>query len=189
MQRCWLDAILRPKTIGRQIQVTRPSRRHRRCLTAILVPAFAVCTFGFFLFMLAMERGRLEAEEMVEILSLTPFVAIGTPAGVFVLAMLIAGAVGTVVSVREKRNLLPAAMQMQCYLGGFLFAWIVFGWFWSALSVSLDNARLFRDLGRSLRMDHEIVAFLFWLLPMMGLLFLDAVLVWKGTAAARYANR
>ena len=40
------------------------------------------------------------------------------PAGVLVLAMLIAGAVGTFLSIREKRNLLPAAVQMQCYLGG-----------------------------------------------------------------------
>jgi len=193
MQVCWLDAILSPKTIGRQIQVTQPSRRYRRCLTAVWVPAFVVCIVGFLVAAFVGERGYVRgyvsASEMVEILLAMPLVGVCVPAGVFLLAMLITGVVGMILSVREKRNLLPAAMQVQCYLGGFLLAWMVFGWFWTVLAISLDNARVFRGAGRAFRIDDDVVTFLFWLLPTAGSLLLDVVLVWKGTVATRYANR
>lgn len=189
MQGCWLDAILSPKTIGRQIQVTQPSRRYQRCLTAVWVPAFVVCAVGFLVAFFVAERGRVSAGKMVELLLVMPLVGVCVPAGVFLLAMLITGVVGMILSVREKRNLLPAAMQVQCYLGGFLLAWMVFGWFWTVLAISLDNARVFRGVGRAFRIDDDVVAFLFWLLPTAGSFLLDVVLVWKGTVAARYANR
>lgn len=189
MQGCWLDAIFRPKTIGRQIQLIQPSRRYRRCLTAIAVPAFVVCAVGSLVAFFVAERGRVDASEMVELLLVMPLVGVCIPAGVFLLAMLVTSVVGMTLSIREKRNLLPAAVQMQCHLGGFLLAWIAFGWFWTVLTISLDNARALRGMRRAFRIDDELVTFFFWLLPTAGLLFLDAVLVWKGTRAARYANR
>ena len=189
MQGCWLDAVFCPKTIGRQIQVTQPSRRYRRCLTAILVPALAVSAIGFFMAMFAAERGRLDANEIVEILLLVPLMAVCCPAAAVLLAMLMASVGGTFLSVQDKRNLLPAAVQMQCSLGGFLLLWQTFGWIWGTIAVSLDNAGLFRYLEEVLLLDDDIMAFLFWFLPTAGLLFLDGILVWKGTSAARYANR
>lgn len=189
MQGCWVDAILSPKTIGRQIQVTQSSRRSRRCLTAVWVPAFVVCVVGSLVVFFVAERGRVSASEMVELLLVMPLVGVCIPAGVFLLAMLITCAVGLYLSIREKRNLLPAAMQVQCYLGAFLLAWMVFGWFWTVLAISLDVARVFRGVGRAFRIDDDVMAFLFWLLPTAGSLLLDVVLVWKGTVAARYANR
>jgi hypothetical protein len=189
MLECWLDAIFRPKTIGRQIQVTQTTREHRRCLTAALVPAFVMCTAGLLLVVRVLNRRSLDADVMIEVVSLMPFANVCGPAGLFLLAMLIAAAVGTVFSIRDKRNLLAAAVQMQCYLGGFLLLWLVFGWAWGALSAMLDNEGVFRGLGRALRTGHESVAFMFWLLPLVAGVFLDAVLVWKGTSAARYANR
>lgn len=189
MEECWLDAILSPKTIGRQIQVTQPSRRYRRCLTAGTAPAFVVCIVGFLVALFVAERGHVSAHEMVEILLAMPLVGVCVPAGVLLLAMLITCAVGFYLSIREKRNLLPAAMQMQCYLGGFLLAWLAFGWFWSTVCISLDNARAFRNLETALAIDDEALAFFLWFLPMAGLLFLDGILVWKGTSSARYANR
>lgn len=189
MEECWLDAILSPKTIGRQIQVTQPSRRYRRCLTAVWVPAFVVCAVGLLVAFFVTQRGPVSAGKMVELLLVMPLVGVCVPAGVFLLAMLIACAVGLYLSIREKRNLLPATVQMQSYLGGFLLAWMVFGWFWTVLAISLDNARAFRGVGRAFRIDDDVVAFLFWLLPTAGSLLLDVALVWKGTVAARYANR
>ncbi len=189
MQGCWLDAVFCPKTIGRQIQVTQPSRRYRRCLTAILVPALAVSAIGFFMAMFAAERGRLDANEIVEILLLVPLMAVCCPAAAVLLAMLMASVGGTFLSVQDKRNLLPAAVQMQCSLGGFLLLWQTFGWIWGTIAVSLDNAGLFRYLEEVLLLDDDIMAFLFWFLPTAGLLFPDGILVWKGTSAARYANR
>lgn len=189
MRQCWLEAILSPTAIGRQMQVNSPSRKHRRCLTATLVPAFVVSTIGFFLTVFAAERGSLDAHQMVEILSVVPIVAVCVPAGVVLLAVLMVSVVGAFLSIRDKRNLLPAAVQMQCYLGGFLLLWQAFGWIWARITISLGNARLFWDLQGALRVDHEFLAFLFWFLPSTGLLLLDAVLLWKGTSAARYANR
>lgn len=189
MLECWLDAMLRPAQIGRQIQLTGASQRYRRCLTAAFVPAFVVCTVGFFLVARIMQRRSLDANEMINVLSAMPFVNICGPVGLFLLLMLIAGVVGTVLSIRDKRNLLPATAQMQCYLGGFLLLWWGFGWCWAILSALLDRARFFNAMERVFSIDDDVLGFLFWLPPIAAVFLLDVLLVWKGTSAARYANR
>ena len=102
---------------------------------------------------------------------------------------LAAGLVGLIYSLRNERNLLPASMQMACYLGLYITAWAAFSSALSVLFFVLVAEDKLRPLARQIKMDHDFLLFCLWFLPNLALLAGFLVLLWRGTGAAQYANR
>ena len=92
-------------------------------------------------------------------------------------------------SIREKRNLLPGAMQVASYLVGFLTLWAMLGAL-TILSIralneayDLDNFQLAWGINTTLALQFAII------LPnvVIGIWYLT--LLSRGTVATRYANK
>ncbi|HRR85714.1 MAG TPA: hypothetical protein P5316_11965 [Phycisphaerae bacterium] len=188
MRRCWRDAVFRPAGLGRQIRVTQTSRNHSRCLTAILLPLWCVSAVAFALSVMAPETA-LNRVVVARTLLAAPVFGAASAAAVLIMALLIAAVVGGVLSRCHGRNLHPAAMQMQCYLGGFWLVWAVLVWVWLVCCTLLAMEGAFRSMGDTLSIDGALLGFLCWFLPCAAGVVVNFVLVVKGTAAARYANR
>ena len=105
------------------------------------------------------------------------------------MALLVAALVGLALSWQSGRNLLPAAMQMQACLGLFVALWGLFASAWTVLWIGMGSGRVFFRWSQILGIDFKLIVVSAWLLPFATWLVLDGILVWKGTAAARYANK
>ena len=110
-------------------------------------------------------------------------------AGTVAVAHLAAVLVGFIQSLRYERNLLPASMQMSAYLSGYLLLWAVFGAGSTAGLISLDSSgwlRQFQDVTGLMPGEQFILLFV---VPNLAWGVVYLILVARGTAAARYANR
>jgi hypothetical protein len=188
--RCGLDAVLRPDRLGRQIRVRAQVQDHRSFLIAHLPPILLISAAGLIVWYILdryMRSGPLNELDEVSMMSLF----LGFVVALLTLgwAGLSAGVIGLIFSLRNRRNLLPAAMQAAAYLGAYQLAWVVFGAVLAITIYMLDQKRVFHDLARNLHVDHEAVAFFLWLLPNLILLGGHLILTWKATAAAQHANR
>jgi len=191
--KCGIEAIRRPRRFGQLIQVNQPSRQYRWCLAALLLAGVlaAAPTFVASLWI----QFRNVDEDLYSFLG-KEFLTIGMPAASISSAvcmvgvvLLVAAIVGWIMSWRTGRNLLPAAMQMQAHLCLFMIFWIPVGCAWTLLTFFLEAGQVFDTLGQTLFIDWDLLEFLFWLVPVAAWLLLDGVLLWKGVAAARYANK
>ena len=86
-----------------------------------------------------------------------------------------------------RRNLMSASIQIASYLGGYLVLWAA----WAAASaagiVYVEPVNFY--FSSSPILDPDVMAFLIWFTPNIALLIGFFILVARGTAAARYANR
>ena len=185
-----VDAILRPRRIGRQIEVTSHVRDHRTFLLAYLVPVFLICGSGVMVCAAVIYVDPFRVDHGVIAWAVAPATGyVGALAGLCV-AVLSAGAVGAAFSLRRGRNLLPAAMQVAAYLGGYLVVWACFAAATSVGTVAMLEAYVFVGWGWLLgAYDDDTLALLFWIAVNLPCVIVYVVLVWRGTAAARYANR
>ncbi len=97
--------------------------------------------------------------------------------------------VGLFHSFREKRNLLPGAMQIASYLGGFLMLWSMFGALLILAVTALQEAEAFESLQDRWAIN-PITAMQFLVIApnaAVGIWYL--CLLSRGTAATRYANK
>ena len=92
-------------------------------------------------------------------------------------------------TVRRQRNLIPAAMQMASYLGGYLVAWACFASISAIVGYALDESDVLDAWGDFLRIDEELLGFFGWFLLNLLWVGVYLFLVWRGTAGAQYANR
>ena len=90
---------------------------------------------------------------------------------------------------RGRRNLMPGAIQVACYLSGYLTLCFVFAAASGTTVVTLYDSGFYADWTRILRIDDGFLAFFSWLVPNTLCLIVYFVLVIRGTAATRYANR
>lgn len=97
--------------------------------------------------------------------------------------------VGLTLSLREKRNLLPGAMRVGCYLAPYLVLWASFGAFWIWFTFVLAESNFFANWGQRTRINEEFLGFLFWLLPNLAWAVHFLLFLARGTNATRYANR
>jgi hypothetical protein len=184
--RCCVDPVVRPSWFGRQVQVTSDKGDHRWFLAMHLAPVFVVGAIGIGLCYVA-DTGRNPLREREMILAIGPLAGYLTAALMLLYAMFGAGLLGILRGLDHKRNLMSATMQMASYLSGYVMLWAVFA---GALgAVVLASKELFHGFGILLRIPSAIVAFFAWLLPnaACGLVYL--LLLSRGAAAARYANR
>jgi hypothetical protein len=106
-----------------------------------------------------------------------------------VVALVAALLVGFVQSLLYRRNMLPASTQMTAYLSGFLVAWAIFGATNAGVLVALaDSGWLTRLRDASgLVLGGQFI--LLFVVPNAAWGAIYLVLVARGSAAARYANR
>ncbi len=187
--RCGLDAVFRPDTLGRQIQVTTQPRRFRSfCWSLILSTAFvgmAAVPIGY---VLIYRHSPLKYD--LEILTIgSPISGACSGAGMLMIAMLIAGVVGMIQTWQNGRNLLPAAAQVASYLSLLFLAWGLFMAVWITLFCAAVEQAWFRNWMMTYGPSIVFLAFSILVGPQLVWLAICFVLVWKGTAAARYANK
>ena len=118
--RCGVDAICRPRLFGRQIRIGHTTHRHRRFLATHLPLIFlfgALGTAGCFLYDLYKHPAYAEEPEFIGAVS--PVFGCLAMLAALTIAGLAAGLVGLVYSLRNERNLLPASMQMACYMSAY----------------------------------------------------------------------
>ena len=110
-------------------------------------------------------------------------------AGTAMFANLVALVVGMYESRRVRRNMLPGAIQMSCYLSGYLTAWAAFG----AVTILIVGGLAVRDVFDGLEIltgvYYQTLVVFTWLIPNLACCIWYFVLVARGTAAMRYANR
>ena len=96
---------------------------------------------------------------------------------------------GPAESMRSLRSLLPASMQIACYLAPYLTLWCVFGGATGLVVYFADEAYVFRGLQDLTGVYHETLVVLAWLVPNSAWGIWFFVLVHRGAMAAAYANR
>jgi len=185
---CAQDITARPTRFGRQVQATTASTDHRRFLMFALVAVFVIGAAG------ANAAFSVEDPDFVA-RDLDEALAIGVTFGSLSILLLMAlvctaaGAIGSVYALLEKRNLTAAATQMAAYLSGYLVLWAVIGAATASGAITLTTTRGFRNLAQSWNVDVDTLAFVVWLSLNAVFVIHYYALVWRATAAARYANR
>lgn len=126
--RCSVDAVLRPKTIGRQIRLITPGTAHRWFLASYL-PIFFLIGYAMLLGMVQGHNWATGGNEEIHSAELLLFAgpAFGYINGVCVVAILLlaAGLVGIYYRISETRNLLSGTIQAACYLSGYIVFWSI----------------------------------------------------------------
>jgi len=184
------DAIFRPSQLGRQIRVLALGRDHGRFLAVHLPAVFIMGVTGIvscFLFDWCRNPGLWFQVDILSVLG--PVFGGMTVLTVLAIAGLTAGVVGLVFSLRNGRNLLPASVQAACCLGHYLTAWTLFGTVLAFAAFVADENQPLRQAIRQMNLNPEVTLFWLWLIPNLACLGGYAILVWKTTAAAQYANR
>ena len=188
--RCFLGTLLQPGRFGRQLRLVSPGTDYRNFFTLHLPLIFCFGTAGFMPFNLA---------------TMTIFIAIfgyelvvlgaGLVFGCFsvigaVLLTTLAALLGSAwLGFRGRPNRMVGAIQVACYLTGYLTLCFAFAAGSGTAVVTLHDGGFYAAWARVLRIDDVALAFYSWLVPNMLCLIVYFVLVVRGTAATRYANR
>jgi len=187
--RCHAAAVFRPRMLGHQIQVTTQPHRHRWLWWSLILPCFLAGAATTLISYMIIEQCNPMEQEPEIVTIVMPIIGACSGAGMLMIAMLLAGAIGMIQTWLHKRNLLPAAAQMAAYLSPLFLLCGLFLAAWSVVFVVGVEERWFRHLASRWRMDDDLLAFGFFVVPQLAWLALCFVLIWKGTSAARYANR
>ncbi|MCH7872500.1 MAG: hypothetical protein IID33_12440, partial [Planctomycetes bacterium] len=187
--RCAVDPILRPTEFGMQCRLGNQSVDHRRFFLLHLPPIFLTASFALLCMLVLMEGLTGFRENMGFIVPASLF--IGYICCIGTLGVTLAGStlVGLFHSFREKRNLLPGAMQIASYLGGFLMLWAMFGALLILAVTALQEAEAFESLQDRWAIN-PITAMQFLVIApnaAVGIWYL--ILLSRGTVATRYANK
>jgi hypothetical protein len=174
---------------GRSLRLTRHATAHRAFLAAHLpliyligaatIPCGIIVIGGV---------DEVRGEGAILLLASSMFgtaCVVGTIAVMLFAATLIGGSQ----SWREKRNLLPGAMQAACYLTPYLVAWAAFGSASGIAIAKMEGIGVLRNLAEWLRIRRDTLAFLLWFVPNVTAGVYYLLLVARVTWATRYANR
>lgn len=182
-------ALSQPVALGRQIRLHGFARDHGRFLAGHLALVF------LFIGMIPpaadwvdmrQNPGGFDAEVAYLI---GPYIGFTVTVLMFWAGMLVTSIVGLILSALNGRNMLPAASQMACYLGGFVAVFTLVSSAIILLAVLAVENRWLKGMAKTLGADDDI------LVPFLCvgfcLVWMSAfpVLVWRGANAARYANR
>ncbi len=187
--KCARDAVLRPRSFGRQIQVGGRASDHRLFLAMHLPAMFLVGFFGVILCYVA-QMGHFPYRHDVEVLWLVaPFVGYASAISAFACVLATSWLVALYYQITDKRNLLAGATQMTSYLTTWVFLGICFAGSTGALTMALQP--LFRQYRLAFRLGIglDLLMFLGWL--SLNLIWVAGylLLVRRGMTGCRYANR
>ena len=183
---CAVDAIVAPGRLGRQVRVTSRVVDHRWFLAIHLGAIFGIGAGSAVLCFAIAESFRSDDGLVIALYIgqwmgwLAATLALGA-------ALFAAAVVGIGYAIHDKRNLLNAAIQAACYLGGYLVLWFLVSGAIPVLIFALKKS--FVDLARSLGIFEVTLGFVVWVLPNIACLIGYVWFVWRATSGARYANR
>ena len=189
-RRCFLGTFLRPRRFGRQLRLGSPKTDYRNFLALHLPLIFCFGAAGFLAGILATITNVIVFFPSMQVL----LTAGGTYGSFSVIAAVLLTALAALLGsawhgFRGRRNLMPGAIQVACYLSGYLTLCFVFAAASGTTVVTLYDSGVYAGWARVLRIDDEFLAFLSWLVPNVLCLIVYFLLVVRGTAATRYANR
>ena len=181
-------AIRTPKQLGSQLRLIDPGTDHRRFFVVHLPMVYATA-IGALLCAFFLLAGGFGPSELLPLVIVSTVFASLCVVGTVVVTMLGALLVGLIQSSRYRRNLLPGAMQMASYLGGYLVMWALLGAV-LGVGISLGTRTEFFELLETITgIRSDMLAVVTFLIPniVCGIFYL--VLLGRGTEATRYANR
>ncbi|MEK6797411.1 MAG: hypothetical protein AABZ12_00440 [Planctomycetota bacterium] len=185
---CVVLAIWNPRQLGRELRVADSGTDHRHFLAVNLLVIFFIGAIGVFCGVATADgiAWQLNHPAPAIVFPLVYGVAcvLGTTAVVNKGALL----VGIVHSLRQKRNLLPASIQVACYLSGYLALWAMLGALLAVNVLILGQAQVFDRLEKMIGAHRDVLAFLSFVLPNGGLALGYLVLLHRATNAAAHAN-
>ncbi len=196
-RRCCVDAVLRPRWFGRQLQVRSSRTDHRGFLVMHLPAAFVIGSVGGFggiiaVFVVPKGFGLVTHDRWFALVGLTLLIGWLLAASALLIALIAAGLVGIWSGLRDarnRRNLMNGSMQAASYLSGFLVLWALFALLNAAAALALEVHGWFRAVEAHVHIDDDVLLLLSWLVPNLTCLAIYLVLVARITAGARYANK
>ena len=185
-RQCAQDAVFRPTSFGRQIQLTADGSDHRRFLVLHIPLFFLVGAFGVLCFALIDFRGRPFREpEVVYIVA--PLLGYISAVLLLIIVLGTTWLVALYYRFADGRNLLNASTQMAVYLSGYLGGCGLISALFAAVMGELRP--IFQALRDLTGIAWEALAFLAWSLVTAVWIVGYVSLVHRGTAATRFANR
>lgn len=182
-------AIRDPARLGRMIPITNWSAAHRWFLAAHLVVIFLIglgtcaCLWWITTGQRSKQADWTEAGLFGTLAGITCLIgAIGWCVGS-------ATVIGLVQSWRCRRNLLPASMRVSAYLAGYLVLWAALGGAMIDLWIMMDRSHFFRQIGDMVGINADFLGVTTWFIPQIACALGHWTLLFRGTSAARYANR
>lgn len=188
--RCFVGTLFQPRRFGRQLALIAPETDYRYFFALHLPLIFCFVAAGFLACFL---------EVITNVVPTLPPGPVPFTGGVIygclsvIAAVLLTGLAALLGSAwygfRERRNLMPGAIQVACYLSAYLTLCCVFAAGSGMAVVTLYFSGFYADWVWTPQIDDGFLAFLSWLVPNLLCLVVYFVLVVRGTAATRYANR
>jgi hypothetical protein len=193
MWRAWwetaLAAIAEPWDTGQRLKVAGAPTHHRGflvCHLPFIGLIGSASLFGVAVYSMGLEEAKSEPLSTAFLPLMFGLLCVIGALGVVLFG---AWAPGLGIGFRNQRNLMPASMQLACYLAPFLVLWEVIGAGVLIVAGLLEEDRWFTALERQTGVPAELALFLSAGLPnlVMGVLYFH--LIHRGTIAARFANR
>jgi hypothetical protein len=114
---------------------------------------------------------------------------LGCVLGTFAVANLGALIIGLIETWRARRNMLPAAIRMACYLAAYLVCWELLGAGLGLLVSGLDEWGYLEVLQGMTGIFYHFLAMAMFTIPNIIAAAIYLYLIARGTKAARYANK
>lgn len=182
-------AIFSPTAFGRMLRVTDHGTIHRSFLFAHLPLIFLVGAVAPPVLVWIVE-GRRPNEDFWEI-ALFVGAAAGFMCVTAVTSLVLKSAVwpGFYHWWKLRRNLLPASMQMTCYLTPFLLFWEIVGGASGIFLIKLANTDAVQDWFKTKRLDSDAILLMIWFVINIIFAIIYGAILKRGVTAARFANR
>jgi hypothetical protein len=186
---CSRLAIFRPAQLGRMLQLQTPGTAHRRFLFIHLPFILLIGASSFPALQLALSwAGLVSHPPWPAILLVGTVFGICCTVAVLIVSLTTASCCSVLYHIRDRRNLLPGAVQVASYLVPLLVLWQAVGAVTTIGAIVLGNAPTFISKVSS-RADPALLAFLLWLVPNLFCLLTYWRRSQTAVAATRYANR
>lgn len=185
----WKVMTSHTEAFGRSLQLRCQTKDHRVFLAVHLPVIFLLGVLGISMSAVSTQNIMILITDIIEVLFMSGFFGTLCAVGTVIVVCGCASLVGWWASLRARRNLLPAAIQVSAYGSTYLVAWAFFGAVIFNSAFHFQMTGLYR-IGEAYTGIHRDALFFFsCLIPnaVCGLMYLW--LVAKGTHGARFANK
>lgn len=187
--RCAARALRRPDALGRDVRLIDPGTDHRRYFALHLPFIFVIGMGGLFVATLMAAPDELWGDEFPVFLLIMSMFAIACVVGTVMFTMFGVCLVGGFQSLSHKRNLLPGAVQIACYLTPMLVLWAMFGAGSAHLLILLEQTDWLDAIAILIHLDTATTAVSAWFVPNIACGVAYLAFLSRGTATTCYANR
>jgi hypothetical protein len=187
--RTTLAGLRSPRQFARTLSIATNATDYRSYLARNLFRIFTIAMVGFVIASFTKPGWYFYDRGAMGLAYLVPALSAGATLAALVLVLSSALIAGWFLSIRSKRSLLPAAMQVAAYQSSLLIAWALFAVVARVVLIDVSQAAWFLDLVGWHSRSRETILSLGWWIPNIVFLTAYIIRVAQGTAAMRYANR